>query len=161
LASVTPAELANATFSVPSYSAGITTPLVVTITRPNLVQTMHVALDVVDVAGNATHCVGDFVQVGRNSPEPSQANVTLSPIETQVVVFNGSPGLEALELQTDERTLDVTGLNAGEVRSIDGTAFVQGDNDADDSAPVISVTAEGDRDGMSVVVFSGKTTSGP
>ncbi|MBV9893331.1 MAG: hypothetical protein JO020_04090 [Chloroflexi bacterium] len=159
LASVTPAELGNATFSVPSYSAGITSPLAVTITRPNLSQAMHVALDVADVDGNMTHCVGDLVQVGQASSSPTQESATLSPIETQATVFNGTPGLENVQFQTDERTLGVTGLNAGEIRQLDVTAFVQGDKDEDDKAPVVVVTAQGDRTGSTVVVFSGQTTS--
>jgi hypothetical protein len=161
IASVNPAELTNAVFSVPSYSAGVTTPLLVTITRPNLTQDMHVALDIVDGAGNVNHCAGDLVQVGINSPEPTQAAVTFPSWEGQVTVFNGNPGVEAVNLAVDERSLDITGLNAGEVRSLDESAFLVGDNDEDDQIITVQVTAKGDRNGMAVVVFSGQMLTQP
>jgi hypothetical protein len=189
IASVNPAELTNAVFSVPGYSAGVTTPLQVTIARTNLTQSWHVALDVVDGAGNVNHCAFDFVQVGINSPEPTEAVVTFPAWERSGTVFNGKPGVEALKLTVDEEhSLDISDLKPGEVRSFE---LQHGDNDGNDNGGqgndgqgnggqgnggqgnhghdhdqndqnrTVKVSARGDRSGMAVVLFSGQQLTQP
>ncbi len=157
LSSVNPSALTNGTFSAPSYVAGQTSPLVVTVNKTDLSRGTSVTLHVVDVAGNVTNCDPEVIQVGRTSTLPRRARATVASTESTATIYNGTPGVQALQIKINNKSTVVENLMPGEVRVVDLSDLMKGRKDEDR----VTVTADGPRGGTAVIIFSDASTGTP
>jgi hypothetical protein len=151
LSSVTASGLPSGAFSAPSFTTGQTTPLVATV---NLTQNTSFSVHVVDVAGNATDCDTELVQVGRTTTLPRRERTTLGDTET-ATIFNGNPGVQMLQIKVNNQPVSVKGLQPGEIRTVDLSSLVTGNNDS------VIVSAQGSPGGNAVVIFSDNSIGSP
>jgi hypothetical protein len=118
-------NLVNATVNVPSFATGSTAAVVVSATKINQSLKSELALQVTDVAGNITNC--DPVVLTVVGPVVAQTITNVPSAEHVVTVVNGSPGLGSVVAIVNGTTFTMTGLKAGERRSIDvGSAMTAG-----------------------------------
>ena len=128
---VAPVAVANATLSIPSFTTGTTSPLVVTATKTDPIMGSAVTIEATDVAGNVVDCDPALVTVtGSSSGKPVSKVVTgVAQAESTVSIYNGVPGLKRLDVKVNGTTYKVSGLHDGEVRTIDvGTALRAGNH---------------------------------
>ena len=118
-------NLVNATVSIPAFTVGSTAPVAVSATKTNQSIASELALQVTDVAGNVTNC--DPVVSNVVGPVVAQTFTNVSSAEHVLTVINGSPGLGTAVAIVNGTTFTMTGLKAGERRTIDvGSAMTAG-----------------------------------
>lgn len=126
LASITPTTVVNATLSIPSFTAGTTSPIVFTATKIDQTRGAQIAVDVTDAAGNATSCDPVLAEViSQKGKAGWQVYTGLSSSEHLIRIENGDPGLTRLLVVVNRRVFDVTRLTNGEVRTIDVASAMQ------------------------------------
>jgi hypothetical protein len=135
--------LLNSTGQVGAYQSGITfaptivtitdhtrNPVLVTATRIRATQSSQVAMAVADVAGNVTSCDPILTTVGREAGVPHRETFRyVARGDSELHIYNDTPGLEQLALIVDGRRFEVNELADGEVRTVNlGTLLRRGDN---------------------------------
>jgi hypothetical protein len=129
LASIVVTKAVNDTVSIPSFTAGTTSPVVVTATKVDQSKSSTLALQVKDQAGNVTNCDPTTTTVVR---EPR--GQTLSGIDGSehfLTIQNGTPGLKSLVARVNGTTFAANNLKPGEKRTIDiSSALKTGDTNA-------------------------------
>jgi hypothetical protein len=110
----------NAGIVVPSFAAGTTAAVVVRATRSSAAQSSTVELRVADLAGNARSCDSTSTVVSRGSRRPARQVFTGIPFARhKVKIVNDDPGLGALTITVNRRTIRARGLRPGEERNVD------------------------------------------
>lgn len=141
----------NATVSIPSYSAGTTSPVIVTATKIDQTQGASVALQVTDAAGNVTLCDPAVLNVDRSTGKPASMTVHgIAHSEHLVHIYNGMPGVSTLSVDVNGRRFQVSNLKAGQQATIDiSSALVSGQN-------AVTLTASGQPGGGVTVIVASK-----
>jgi hypothetical protein len=126
LASITPLIATNATVTIPPFTIGSTDPIVVTGTKIDQSKKAQVELAVKDVAGNVTTCDPVLTLLARENNKPTTETLTGIPeIESQITVFNGSPGMHVIVIKVNRFTYVLQGLRDKETRSLDVSAAMR------------------------------------
>jgi hypothetical protein len=151
LQSVVVTQNTNATVSVPTFTPGTTSPVVVTATKTDQSQSAEVALQVTNLAGGVTNCDPILTEVGRKPGLPHQETFQhVARGEGQVWISNGTPGLTSLRLTVGGRSVTVTDLKDGEQRVVDVSGLLKrGTN-------TVTLTAVGKSRGSATVVIADK-----
>jgi hypothetical protein len=160
IASVNPVSLKNGTFNLTSptsYSAGITQPILITVNKTDLTQGTQVTLQVVDVAGNVTTCDPEIIQVGRTDELSRRERTTIAASEDTATVYNGTPGLQSLQIKVNSKSVVVSDLQPGEVRTVDLSDLMGKRKDEDR----VVVTGQGQKGGSATVMFSDESLDTP
>jgi hypothetical protein len=124
LASVTATTHNNATVSVPSFTSGTKTAVVVTATKTNQTLPSQVALQVKNVNGGTTNCDPLLATLHNGTT----ASATLDAAEHYVLVTNGSLGLAAVTVSANGHAI-VVNLEGASRRLVDiGAAMHSGAN---------------------------------
>lgn len=120
----------NADTVVPPFTVGTTDPVVLSATKIDQTQRARVEARVTDLAGNVAICDPILVLVVReNGSSVTDSHNDVPRAEDKVTVTNGSPGINHLEIRVNGRKFNVTGLKAGERKTIDiSSAMVDGNN---------------------------------
>jgi hypothetical protein len=123
LASITVTTHTNATVSVPAFSSGTKSAVVVTGTKTNQALPAQITLQVKDVAGNVTNC--DPVIATLRAGHAVAAG-GLAAAERFVQVTNGRPGLDRVTVAVNGKASTIS-LGAGSSRLLDvGSAMHAG-----------------------------------
>jgi hypothetical protein len=129
-------ELTNATDTIGTYTAGTTTPVVVTATKTNQSLPAQLGLSVTDRNGNVTTCDPTQVSlVAGHGDSATQMVKHVARAEHLLTVFNGRPGIQTLVVHVNghsyllrlaagqQATLDLAGaLKAGHANTVKFTA---------------------------------------
>ncbi|MDQ6945461.1 MAG: hypothetical protein M3256_04135 [Actinomycetota bacterium] len=109
----------NANVPVPAFTAGTTSPVVVTATKINQAAPSHVALRVTDRSGNVTTCDPTDISIDRTNGKPVTQSVHDVPsAEHFLTVFNGQPGIRTLVVNANSHIF-VLRLTGGQTVTID------------------------------------------
>lgn len=120
IASVQVLESANTAVNIPSFLPGTTGALTVVGTKIDQSRSARLRLRVTDLAGNATECDPILTAETRETGAPQSSTYTGIPPEEHVVtVYNGDPGLGALDIEVNGRKFKMNGLRPGEERTLD------------------------------------------
>jgi hypothetical protein len=115
----------NATVALPPFSPGEVGMLDVVATKLDASQGSRVELLVADTAGNQRRCDPILTDELRAPGTPVRHTWTGVPAAEQTVtVTNGDPGLNHLEIEVNGRKFQLTGLAAGEERTLDVSSAV-------------------------------------
>jgi hypothetical protein len=149
LQSVVVTENANVSVAIPSFAVGTTSPVIVTATKVDQSSGSSFALRVTDVAGNVTNCDPAMLDVGS---EPGMHRVQtahhVSKGESNVTIYNQTPGLTQLTLIVDGKRLQVDNLTDGEQRTVDASSLMRrGSN-------TVTIIAQGKSHGSAIVLLS-------
>ena len=119
----------NTTVSIPSFTPGATTPVIVTATKVDQSQTSEVAFLVTNTAGKTTSCDPvDFTAQIENRME-THVFRSLSSSEHYVRIVNGKPGLRRIAFRVNGTLLPESHLADGETAVLDiGSAMQEGQN---------------------------------
>jgi len=148
LATVVVTEATNASVSVPPFTAGTTSPVVVTATKIDETQGSRVGFQVTDRAGNVTICDPAVVSIDRQKGAPATVNLTGIPQkEGKVMIANGTPGVTTLSLTVNGQQFQVGGLKDGERRDVNVSSAMK-----PGTGNVISVRAEGKPGGSATIL---------
>jgi hypothetical protein len=149
LASVVVTEDANASVAVPAFAVGTTAPVIVTATKIDQSAGASVALRVIDLAGNVTNCDPTMLDVGsERGLHRVQTAHHVSRGESQVTIYNQTPGLTQLALVVDGRRLEINNLQDGETRTVDASNLMRrGSN-------TVTIIAQGESHGSAIVLLS-------
>jgi len=128
LKSIQVIQSTNANTSVPAFTQGTTSPVVVTSTKVNQSTSATVALRVTDVAGNVTNCDPVMTEITFAPGGGVQRFTDLARAESRLWIYNDTPGLTALRAIVNGHPVSVTGLRAGETRMIDVSRFMRASN---------------------------------
>jgi hypothetical protein len=147
LATITVTTHNNATVTVPQFSSGTKSAVVVTGTKINQTLASQVALQVKDVAGNTTNC--DPLLATLTSRHAS-ASADLPAAEHLVKLTNGTPGVASVTVTANGHAFTAS-LGAGEDQTLDiGSAMNGAHND-------VTVSASGIGGGSAdVLVWDGR-----
>lgn len=109
----------NVIVTIPPFTPGTTSPILVTATRTSATVAGTVGL----VATNGASCATAFdpvlLDAVRAPGQPVVQTVTdLAVTESQVTILNGTPGLSIVTLLVNGRVFPVTGLRDGEHRTV-------------------------------------------
>jgi YVTN family beta-propeller protein len=115
LASIQATESVNASVSIPGFSTGTTSPVVVTATKLNQSQGSEVGFTVTNVAGLSTSCDPADFKLSLDGSTESHVFTNLTSAEQYVRVIDGDPGLKSLTLIVNGSSFQV-GLKYGETR---------------------------------------------
>ncbi|MDQ1428137.1 MAG: hypothetical protein QOK39_1613, partial [Acidimicrobiaceae bacterium] len=149
LASVVVTTSANATTSVPAFTVGTTSPVVITSTKTNQAAGSTVALKVTDRSGNVTTCDPVDVSISRTTGQPHTETVTgLSAAEHLVMVANATPGLSHLHIVVNRNEVMNVSLEDGQTTNVDIAALL-----ASGSNNTVTVTGAGHSGASATVVF--------
>jgi hypothetical protein len=107
LGSVAVTNSTNAITTVPAFTVGSTSPVVITATKVNQSKAAEVALTVTDVAGNVTMCDPIMTTVARGAASV-QTYTGIPRAESRLLITNGSPGLRTLIVTVNGRVFRVT-----------------------------------------------------
>jgi hypothetical protein len=119
----------NATVSIPAFTVGTTSPVVVTATKIDQTLGASVTLQATDMAGNTITCDPEMVTVPGGPGRPVSKVVTgVAQAESTVSIYNSTPGLKQLNVTVNGKLFKVTHLHDGEVRSIDVAAGLKAGN---------------------------------
>jgi hypothetical protein len=123
------AAAVNTILSIPSFTIGATTPVIVTATKVNQSQSSEVSFIVTNTAGKSTSCDPvDFTAQIENRME-THVFRSLSNAEHYVRIVNGTPGLRRIAFRVNGTLLPESHLADGETTVLDiGTAMQQGPN---------------------------------
>lgn len=150
LQSVVVTEASNATISVPPFTLGTTSPVVVTATKIDDSQGATVALRVTNQAGLVTDCDPAMVTVGRQPGDsPVQVLHHIARTESHVTIVNGTPGVDQVRLEVNGHPFLVTGLQAGQTRTINVSAAMR-----KGTSNTILVVAHGPRGSSATLILS-------
>jgi pimeloyl-ACP methyl ester carboxylesterase len=117
--------LNNANMPV-NFTAGTTSPLVLTATKINQSLAAQVGLQVTDVAGNVTNCDPVMTDLIRDSSKPSTITATgIAQGEYLLHIYNGNPGLNHLIVKVNGIKVQERDLEPGEQRTVDIAAALQ------------------------------------
>lgn len=119
----------NADIAHPGYTVGTTNPIIVRATKVYAGNPARVELKVTDWVGNARTCDPILTEITRSTGKPVTETFTRIPhAESVVTIYNGSPGLQHLELIVNGSKFKLSGLLADEERSLDvSSAMIPGD----------------------------------
>jgi hypothetical protein len=153
LAAVNPTEQVNLLpLQIQSYTAGVTTAVVVTATKKDQTLSSQIALEVDDVAGNVTNCDPILAAVGNDGPGGLPRSETFRHVasgESHVMITNGTPGLTRLALVVNGHRYELRDLNDGETQTLDvSSAMHKGANNR------ITVIAQGKAQGSAVILVA-------
>ncbi len=113
------AAAVNATVSIPSFTIGATTPVVVTATKVDQSQTSNVSFIVTNTVGTTTSCDPvDFTAQIENRME-THVFRSLSNSEHYVRILNGTPGLRRIAFRVNGTLLPESHLADGETTVLD------------------------------------------
>jgi hypothetical protein len=130
--------------------AGVTGPVVVTVTKVNQSQSTQVAFDVFDVAGNKTSCDPVLVTLSETPGQPQVLRFTgLPQAEGTIAIANGTPGLRDVQITVNGREFEVEHLRPGKRRTLSVAAAMQPGN-----ANTIALSADGPAKGEADVPIS-------
>jgi hypothetical protein len=154
IAAVNPNEQVNLIepISIPSYSAGVLTPLVVTATKNDQTQSSQIGLEVDDVAGNVTDCDPILTEVGRDGPGGLPRTATFHHVahgESHVLIANQTPGLTEVTLVVNGKRFPVHSLDDGEMRNVDVSKAMR-----ENANNTITIIAQGKPRGSAVILIS-------
>jgi hypothetical protein len=149
LASVVGTKLVNTVLSVPAFTAGSKSALVVTGTKLNQALASQVELTVKDVAGNTTVC--DPVFVTLTGPVSYQSTPDVPQAEHVVTVRNGSPGLRIVLVIVNGKWFGVSSLVSGVERTIDVASAMK----PGDANKVVLAGVGPDKGSADVIVWDG------
>jgi hypothetical protein len=150
LANIQVTQSTNVTVQVPAFSVGTHDAVVVTATKVDQSIGSRVALRVTNKAGQAVDCDPVMVNVGRQPGQrPVQIVKHLSQRESQVTIVNATPGVNTVRLLVNGHQFMVTGLQAGDTRSVDVSAAMHNTSDN-----TIVVVVHGPAGGSAAVVVS-------
>jgi hypothetical protein len=139
LASIDVTYTKNITVDIADFVFGTMAP--VTVTGTAIDPAGHIGLTFIatDLAGNQTTCDPIVTRVVRENGKPADQTFTdLPDFESKVTVSNGTPGVRTMDVVVNGITFRLTGLGAGEIRTIDVASAMLPGNDN-----VISLTAHG------------------
>ncbi len=119
----------NTTVSIPSFTIGATTPVIVTATKVDQSQTSEVSFIVTNTAGTGISCDPvDFTAQIENRME-THVFRSLSSSEHYVRIVNGKPGLRRIAFRVNGTLLPESHLADGETAVLDiGSAMHEGQN---------------------------------
>jgi hypothetical protein len=119
----------NTTVSIPSFTLGATTPVIVTSTKVDQSQGSEVAFIVTNTAGKTTSCDPvDFTAQIENRME-THVFRSLSGSEHYVRILNGKPGLRRIAFRVNGILLPESHFADGETAVLDiGSAMHEGPN---------------------------------
>jgi hypothetical protein len=119
----------NATVSIPAFTVGVTTPVVVTATKVNQSQGSEVSFILTNTAGKTTSCDPvDFTAQIENRME-THVFRSFSNSEHYVRILNGTPGLRRIAFRVNGTLLPESHLADGETTVLDiGPATHEGPN---------------------------------
>lgn len=150
IASILVTKSTNANTVVPPFTPGTTDPVVVRGTKINNSKSSSIELRVTDVAGNVTVCDPVITLVVREAGKPeSQTHTGIPAIEHNVLIENGDPGVNRLDVTVNGQTWKLTGLKAGQVSTLDVASAMNPGNDN-----TITLTAYGKPGASALVVIS-------
>ena len=139
LASIDVTYTKNITVDIAGFFFG--TKLPVTVTGTAIDPLAHIGLTFIatDLNGNQTTCDPIVTRVVRENGKPADQVFTgLPDFESKVTVSNGTPGVRTMDVVVNGITFKLTGLEAGEIRTIDvASAMLPGSDN------VISLSAHG------------------
>jgi hypothetical protein len=120
LRSVQVTEASNATVSVPTFTPGTQSVVVVTATKVNQSAASSVALRVTNVSGQSIDCDPGVLTVGRG-PGADSAQVLhhLAQSESHLILVNGTPGVRRVDVHVNGHTWQLTDLSSGQTVDVD------------------------------------------
>jgi len=129
LLTIIPTLLDNATLNTPSFSIGSTDPVVVTATKIDQSLRAHVALRVINVAGNFTDCDPVIITLGQAPGVSKKVTVhNVAQTEGLLTIVNGKPGVTQLQVTVNGKRVEVRRLVDGEKRTVNLSDFLRGKN---------------------------------
>jgi hypothetical protein len=159
MSSLTPTVLTNATFSAAAFSVGQTSPLVVNVKATDVTQSTSVVLHAVDVAGNAADCDAELIQVGKTTTLPHREHASVPETDSSATIYNGTPGVQKLQIKVDQAPTSVQNLQPGEIRTVDLPNLAA--DRAVNNDVLVTVTAQGKSGGNAFLIFSDVSTGAP
>lgn len=150
LASIVVTKAVNDSVSVPPFSVGTTSPVVVTATKIDQSLSSTLALQVKDKAGNVTNCDPTSVTVVRENR--SQTLTGIDGSEHVVTIQNGSPGLVRLTAFVNGTHFAAARLKPGETRTINIASALRAGTDN-----TIRLVGQG-RGGADILIWDGNGT---
>jgi hypothetical protein len=156
LKSIVTTASSNATISIPAFTAGTTSPVVVTATKIDQTLGASVTLQATDMAGNVVTCDPEMVTVNGGVGRPVSKVVTgVAQAESTVSIFNNTPGVKQIDVKVNGKLFKVTRLHDGEARTIDiASALKAGTNNT------VVLTARGSSGSAEVLITDmGKHTA--
>ncbi|MDP9492025.1 MAG: hypothetical protein M3P42_07495 [Actinomycetota bacterium] len=149
LASIEVTYTKNITVDIAGFFFGTTSPVVVTGTAIDPLAHIGLTFIATDLLGNQTTCDPIVTRVVRENGKPADQTFTgLPDFESKVTVSNGSPGVRTMDIVVNGITFKLTGLRAGEIRTIDVASAMLPGNDN-----VISLAGYGGGGGGSAMVM--------
>jgi hypothetical protein len=150
LASVRVTGATNAAVATPTFPSGFRDPAVVVATKINQTQKSTLALRATNVAGQSLSCDPIVAQlVVDEQQRPVEIFDDLARTDSRVLVANGDPGLQRIDLFVNSRRFQLDDLRANETRRLDLSNAMQ-------SNPHNRIVLVGHgRDGSSAVVVIG------
>lgn len=139
----------NATVSVPAFTVGTTSPVVVTATKVDQTMGASVGLQVTDVAGNVTTCDPAVLNVDRTTGKPASTTAHgIARSERFVHIYNGNPGVATLTVTVNGKHFQVANLAVGQQATLDiAAALAAGSN-------TVTLTAAGQPGGGVIVLIA-------
>ncbi|MGH2389853.1 MAG: OmpL47-type beta-barrel domain-containing protein, partial [Chloroflexota bacterium] len=133
-----------------TFTAGTTSPVVLTATKINQSQAAQVGLQVTDLAGNVTNCDPVMTDLIRDSGKPSTITAThIAQGEHLLHIYNGDPGLSHLIIRVNGVKVNERDLAPNEQRTVDiGSALRPGDHNT------VTVIARGRQRGQATLVIA-------
>lgn len=141
----------NATVSIPAFTVGTTSPVVVTATKINQNQGSSVTLEAINVAGCST--VGDpeitVLQIldSKGGPE-SVTFAGIPPTESFVIIRNGRPGLKQLRIKVNGEEYGKLKLRDDQEISVDVSSLMMEEENT------ITVIGYGRRNASALIIIS-------
>lgn len=117
LASIQLLGAANATVSIPAFTAGTTAPVVITATKQNAWKEAGVRLKVTDRAGNVRLCEPAILRLGPLPDVDCTKDVPQS--HRQITLYNRAPGVKLLGIWVNGRLYGSLGCWDNMVRTLD------------------------------------------
>jgi sugar lactone lactonase YvrE len=128
LSSITATQSTNATVNVPPFTAGTTSPVVVTATKIDQNQPSSVTLQATNGARVSTVCDPRLVMVRvSRSHRPRDRRVRIDHLaydEHWITIANGRPGLSSVEIKVNRKRLLIR-LKDGQIRRLDVTQAME------------------------------------
>jgi hypothetical protein len=141
----------NDVVSVPAFVVGTTAPVVVIATKQDQTQSATVALQIFDVAGNATSCdplVVDL-QIGPDGLPVTQTYPSVAAAEHYLVLANDAPGIARLTVNVDGTPTVLDGLQDNQQANMDLAPVMP-----QDGTSTLQFTADGQA-GASAMILIG------
>jgi hypothetical protein len=108
----------NCTAKTGSFAVGTNNAVITTVTQKNRAESSRVKLEATDVAGNVT--VFDSVDFEiRDGGRQRSEDVEVSPTEHIVMISNGNPGVDFVEIEVDHRLLPLVDMQRRQEARID------------------------------------------